>query len=155
NKKYGYYPMVCLIDEMPVYISMRNGDSNASFELKACLERCLALLTKYGITVKCVVSDTAGYVHEMFDMLQEKGIDFNVHIPFNKNFKSMFKAIDKIDNWERIEFETPHNFRICEVSAFDYKMINSPNEYKIVVAREPANKNSGFYSPEERSRLDK
>lgn len=155
SRKYGYYPMVCLIDEMPVYISMRNGDSNASFQLTECLKKCLDLLEKYGIKVKCVVSDTAGYVHEMLDFLQERGIEFNVHIPFNSGFKNMFDIFENLDDWEKIEFESPQSFRICEISEFNYTMIDSPFEYRIVVAREPSRRNTKFYTKEQIARLEK
>lgn len=155
SKKYGYYPMICLIDEMPVFISMRNGDSNASFELKECLQKCLNLLEKYNITVTRVISDSAGYVREMLHMLNKKGIEFEVNMPVSPYFKSMWQQFKEKDSWEKMEFETATKFKICQVAEIDYTMIESPFKYRIIAAREPLRKSSRFYSDEDRTRMEK
>jgi hypothetical protein len=135
-KRYGYYPMVCLIDDMPVYISMRNGDVNAKFQLKECLERCLDLLAANNITISRVIIDNAGYIVEVMKMLTDRGIAFNIHMQYNSYYKRMVKELDKVMNWEKIELETAYFVRDCEVGDFHYTPNESEYAYRIVAARE-------------------
>jgi transposase len=134
-KKYGFYPMICLIDDMPVYISMRNGNINASFQLKECLEQCINALAENNIRVNKVISDSAGYSKAVIDMLYEKGIKFNIHMPMNSFFKTMLRGIDNCDNWEKISLKGPTHIRECEVGEINYTMLGSPNESRIIIAR--------------------
>lgn len=136
KKMHGFYPMICLIDNMPVYISMRNGDSNASFEIKECLEKCLDILAKNKIMVKKVISDTAGYRKSITDMLHERGIKFNIHMPVNHTFKSMFNDIDNCDNWRNIELKTANYVRECEIGEINYQMHDSMNINRLIIVRE-------------------
>jgi hypothetical protein len=156
-QKYGYYPMICLIDEMPVFISMRNGDSNASFELKDCLEKCLNLLAKYNIKVTRVVSDSAGYIREFVDFIHERGMEFEVNMPVNKQYKAMWKQLEDEDitSWDRIEFESATSFKVCEIAEIDYTMHESHFESRVIAMREPLRKSSRFYTDEDRARMEK
>ncbi|MDP1746049.1 MAG: transposase [Bacteroidota bacterium] len=153
GKKYGFYPMICLIDNMPVYISMRNGDSNAEFQIKECLEQCLNLLAENKIRVHNVISDSAGYNKSLIDMLHSRGVKFNIHMPFNTMFKTMLNQIDNCDNWKKVELKTAYNIRECEIGEIKYKMHESQNVNRIIVARIP-NKNTikSFESIEEKER---
>lgn len=135
-KKYGYNPMVCLIDELPVYISMRNGDSNAEFNLRDCLEKCLDLLEENNIKVGRVISDSAGYKKEVVDMLNYRNIKFNINTPVNRNFKAMNKLIKKCQNWKQVQIKTAFNVRDCEIGEVNYTLHNSYYESRLIVLRE-------------------
>ncbi|HKC67628.1 MAG TPA: transposase, partial [Bacteroidia bacterium] len=152
---HGFYPMICLINDLPVYISMRNGDSNAEFELKECLENCLNLLAEEKINVNKVISDSAGYKKDLTDLLHERGSKFYINMPVNISYKAMFKQIDDCDNWKNIELETANYIRECEVGEIRYKMHDSENENRIIIARE-YNKSTKrkLVSKEEKERLD-
>jgi hypothetical protein len=143
--KNGYNPMVCLINNMPVFISMRNGNSNAGFQIAEALEICLNILAENKIRIGKVISDGAGYNRAFIDLLHKRGIKFNIHTPSNSNFKVMFNKIDDCDEWKTVELETGHGFRTCQVADIPYKMTGSENEFRLIVARVPNNNSPNFY----------
>jgi hypothetical protein len=139
NKNYyGYNALVCLINDLPVYINLRNGNTNATFQLKECLEECLNILAKNKIKIGKVISDGAGYNKILMEMLDKRKIKFNIHTHFSHTFKKMINEIENIENWKAIELETGHGFRSCEISEIEYSMFGYGNKtkYRIIVARE-------------------
>lgn len=145
KSKNGYNPMVCLINDMPVFISMRSGNSGASFQITECVQQCIDILAENKIRVGKVISDGAGYNKNLIEMLDARGIKFNIHAPNNANFKGMLRKIDDCNDWKTIEVETGHGFRRCQVSDIPYAMHGSEKEHRLIVARVPNNKSKNFY----------
>jgi hypothetical protein len=137
NNKYGFNPMICLINNMPVYISMRNGDVNSIFQIKECLERCMNILADYNITVGKVISDGAGYTKELVDMLHSKQTPFNIHMHFNTQFKTLFSQINSYTGWRSTTLETANHFIDCEVGEIPYTMHTSVYQSRVILARRP------------------
>lgn len=140
KERNGFHPMICLIDELPVYICMRNGGSNATFYLKESLEQCLDIMSQNKIIIDKVIIDGAGYDRKVTNLLHERGIKFNIHTPFNWTFKTMMRSIDSPENWEKVEVETGHNFRNCEIKEFPYAMTGEQNTFRLIVAKVPTRK---------------
>lgn len=140
QSRYGFNPMICLIDDMPVYISMRNGDVNCVFDVKECLERCITLLGEYNITVGKVISDGASYTTEMIEMLHERKTSFNIHMHFNSYFKRFFRKVDNIEDWKPVTLETVNHRIDCEVGEVFYRMHASKNLNRVILARIPDHK---------------
>ena len=137
--KPGFYPMICLIGELPVFVSMRNGNSAASFRVKECIELCLNLLDEAGIKVSSVRTDGAGYDRRLLGMLTERGTKFVTASPVNYTFKKMFEAFDKID-WKDVTIETANAFNECKIGEIEYKMTFEKKEYRIIALKVPTEK---------------
>ncbi|MES2567601.1 MAG: transposase [Bacteroidota bacterium] len=135
SRRYGFNPMVCVIQKFPVYISMRNGNSSSDFQLKECIENCLDILSKNKIKVGKVIIDGAGYHRATIDFLHQKGIKFIISAPVNKYFKSMLEKVRSNENWKNAIWETGHGYRNCEVSSVLYSMTGLPYDLRIVAAR--------------------
>ena len=119
--KIGFNPMVCLINELPVFISMRDGYANAHFELGACLRNSLQLLSESKIKVGRLISDAAGYNKEAFEYLHSKDIKFLVRFPFQTRVEAFKKAL--VDaQWRKTEIDTANFNWVCEVASIQYKM---------------------------------
>lgn len=156
NVKRGFYPMVCLIGDCPVYISMRGALSSPEFQIKECLEQCLNILAENGIRIGKVVSDAAGYNKALMDMLDERGIKYNIHGRFSTNYKTMIKQIESYDKWDKVELKTINNCIQCEVADIPYLMTGADTPRRLIVARVPTRETRLLLeSPEEKERRER
>lgn len=120
--KIGFNPMVCLIDELPVFISMRDGYANSTFEYNNCLQNSLKLLEESKVKIGRVISDAAGYNKEAFEMLNSKGIKFIVRFPYRSKMETFNSALRNCSNWRKTEITTANFNWVCEVGDVSYKM---------------------------------
>lgn len=72
----GYNPGVAMINKIPVFIEMRNGNTNPRTNLVKNLIRTIEQLQNNGITVDMVRVDSAGYIRELSDYLNSVGIGY-------------------------------------------------------------------------------
>jgi len=142
--KIGFNPMVCFIENLPVYISMRDGYANAHFELKSCLQNCIELLEESNINVGKVISDAAGYKKEVFEYLHSKDIQFLVRFPYQPKMETFNASLHSHKNWEIKEIRTANFSWDCEVASIPYRMYDFPYEatsptWRVVAKRIPLN----------------
>ena len=111
--------MVALIDHMPVNVSLRNGNAGSSFRICEFLKTTLDLLEESKIQIGRVVSDASGYNKKAMDMLDDRGIKFNIRWKFNTtmNFKTV---ITNWEDWRHTEIETANHIWKCEIANFPY-----------------------------------
>lgn len=128
HSKIGFNPMICLINGIIVFVSMRNGDANAKFKLTECLENCLNLMNESKIKIGRVVSDAAGYTKELLEMLNARGIKFNVKFPYSKKMETFKKKLKECRTWRKTEIKTANNVWDCEIADISYKMHDRPEE---------------------------
>lgn len=151
----GFNPMICLIGDLPIFISMRNGDAGARFQIPDCLKNCISLLEESKIKVGRVISDAAGYSKEAFEMLNSKGIKFLVRFPFQVKMETFKKALSKCDDWRKTEIDTANFNWKCEISSIPYKMHDIPAEHhvsptwRVVVIRIPTEETLERIAPDE------
>lgn len=129
--KIGFNPMICLINELPVFISMRDGYASPAFELNRCVETCLNNLEESNIKIGKVISDAAGYNKEMFETLQSRGIKFLVRFPYQSKMETFKSALDSCNNWRETEIRTANFNWICEVGDVPYKMFDHYTENRV------------------------
>jgi hypothetical protein len=120
--KIGFNPMVCLIDELPVFVSMRDGYANSSFEFNSCLQNSLKLLEESKVKIGRLISDAAGYNKDAFEMLNNKGIKFIVRFPYRSKMETFNSALQNCSKWRKVEISTANFNWDCEVGDVPYKM---------------------------------
>lgn len=128
--KIGFSPMVCMIGDLPVYISNRNGDAGSRFQIYECLENCLNILDQEGVRIGRVISDSAGYNKKAIAMMNSRGIKFNMRFPHKNNMESFDKLLTKCNTWKTTEIKTSNLIWDCEIADIDYVM--SKNFYENV-----------------------
>lgn len=133
----GFYPMICLIGELPVFVSMRNGNSIADFRIKECIDECLNLLNEANIKVKIVRSDGAGYRKELLTMIDSRNGHFIVGSPVNKSYKKMFQQLNST-YWKDTTIETANEFKRCQIGEIKYQMVEVEKPFRIIALRIPA-----------------
>lgn len=136
DKRQGFNPMICLIGNLPVFISMRNGNSGADFRQKECVQQCLDLLEEEGIKVKMVRTDGAGYREGYTKMIHDRGVQFLTASPVNAAFKKMFGLFDST-SWRDTTIETANEFKVCQISEIHNSMTNLDEEWRIIALRIP------------------
>lgn len=135
HRKLGFAPMVCLIDNKPVHISLREGNAGASLGLLKDVEICLGLLDENKIKVGRLRSDAAGYNRELLVYLDNRGIKFNVRMPLiGKKIPDMLK---EFNSWKSTVIETTDRIWDCEIASFPYTMINTTMKGRIICLKVP------------------
>lgn len=141
--KIGFNPMICLIGDLPVFISMRSGSAAASFKITECLENSLKLLEESKIKVGRIISDAAGFNKSAMAFIDNKGIKFNMRFKYTKNMKNLNKQLEDCTTWRKTEIETANYFWDCEVADIPYTMSKEYFEtedaktYRVVAIRMP------------------
>ncbi|MCW3083512.1 MAG: transposase, family [Bacteroidetes bacterium] len=115
----GFTPMVCMINQIPVYVSMRSGNANSLFMQLDCLKRCLALLKKHNIKVGRVRIDGAGFTKEILKYLNDNKIKFVVGADWSERTHRMIMTCQNpkkvvlnttIHRWNAMMCSVPFTF---------------------------------------------
>jgi len=144
HSKCGFSPLVCLIGDLPVNISLRSGNASPDFRLKECLEQCIDILEENKIKVGKVVSDGAGYNRSIIEMLDKRGIKFIIRARVSRYFKTMMHQLETYKDWKQTELKTAYHIRPCEIGEIRYRMTDIYGVYRIVAARELIGVNKKF-----------
>lgn len=132
----GFYPMICLIGDLPVFISMRNGNSTADYRIMECVEQCLDLLDEANIKVKLVRTDGAGYRKDLLPMMEKRGVKFLTASPVNAYFKKMLNSFDKAQ-WTDTTIETANSIRECQIGEIEYLMTTVETPFRVIALKVP------------------
>lgn len=133
----GFYPMICLIGNLPVFVEMRNGNSIADFRIKETIESCLDLLDEAGIKVKKVRTDGAGYRKDLIKMLENRNVQFVTGSPVNNSHKAMHKQFEAAE-WKDVIIETANAYKECQMGEIQYTMHDCEFPIRIIALRIPS-----------------
>jgi len=133
KKMTGFFPMVSLIGDYPVYIGMRNGNVSPMAEIKKTVINTLEVVENYlQIPVNKVRMDGGGYNLQAFNYMEEKGIKFYVGGVLRPR---VLEEIENHDLWQPINLETFDCFWNCKAASIPYKLVEGQNEYRLIVLR--------------------
>lgn len=132
----GFYPMICLIGELPVFVEMRNGNSIADFRIAECIEGCLKILESENIKIKKVRTDGAGYRKDLIEMFDVRNVKFISGSPVNKSHKTMHKQFETAE-WKKVVFETANSIKDCQIGEIAYIMHEQETPIRIIALRVP------------------
>lgn len=155
KQNYGHAPLVCLIDNLPVYMSLRSGNASPAFGLQSSLAESIDILEKNNISIGRVRSDAAGQVTEMLEMLHSRGIKFNVRKIFYYKNAQLTNGL-KNSCWSPVKIKTFDTTWNCEITDFPYFMHGSEMPCRIVALRIPDKRTTKLMeTPENNYKLDK
>lgn len=97
NGNTGYAPALGLINNIPLVIENRNGNSNGHFNVTYTIEKTIDLLNSKGIEVGKVRVDAAGFSQHLANMLNKRGINFYIRPRSN----STAIVMHDIFNWKQ------------------------------------------------------
>jgi hypothetical protein len=94
-------PAVASINNIPIWLVNRNGDTSPDVELTRNIAECISILRKKGIRVKYVRIDNAGYSVEFAEYAQKENLKYVTKPIITRTRKeSMY-----VKDWDRINLD--------------------------------------------------
>lgn len=146
---YGFYPTAALIEDLPVYLEMRNGNVAPRMGQKDFAMKCLKQLEDNNVKIGRFRADSGSYDTALMDFLEEENVKFIINTVFGKpktdaktkellppdEQPKFIRAIASCDNYEDKNFKTATTFWDCQIGEVKYTTYNSSNEFRLVIAR--------------------
>lgn len=126
---HGYFPGIASIDNMPVYIENRNGNSNVRYKQNQTLQRAYDLLREFNIKVKRSRMDCGSFSKEIVEIVQANSQYFYIRA---QRCDKLFEQITQITQWTEVEI----GFRKYQVASIQYAPFGQETTYRYVVSRE-------------------
>lgn len=138
KKGFGYAPGVGIIGNHVVYVENRNGNSDAQTLQQETLQRMFDLLVSQDVAVDRFRADGASYQLSTLDVISRNVKKFYVRTRMGEG---LFKAIEKIDNWQQIDgndediYRGDIKFTPFESIAKRNKQTHLLKKYRLVVTK--------------------
>jgi hypothetical protein len=129
HKKRGYQPGVACVDDVPVYVEGRNGNSQAKYKQHETLKRVFSHLGAEGIGVRYSRMDCASYQEDVIDLLEQHTRYFYVRA---MNCNTLREQIKEIDSWQKVRI----NGIEYEIASIEYKPFGGQKSYRLVLSRQ-------------------
>ena len=97
KKTEGYYPVVCSISKMPVYMQNRNGNTPESYNQKAIIEAAINNCNEKDISVNAFRADACCYEKSTIEYLESENITYYIRA---ENCRSLMDALNDEPEWE-------------------------------------------------------
>jgi len=128
----GYQPGVASINQIPIYIEGRNGNSNAKYKITETLSEVFESAEKYNIQIKKFRSDSAAYQKETIELMRDRNVTFYIRNVASADLKMHIK---KITQWKQIEY----NYQSIELAEMWYAPFGDEKKYRIIIQRKKNN----------------
>ena len=125
----GYFPGIATINNMPVYIENRNGNSNVKYKQDQTLKRAYDLLGEFGIKVKRSRMDCGSFSKEIVKVVESNSKYFYIRA---QRCDDLFGKINQVENWTEVEI----GFKKYQVASIQYTPFGEDKAYRYVVSRE-------------------
>lgn len=125
----GYFPGVASINNMPVYIENRNGNSNVKYRQGQTLQRAYDLLGEFNIKIKRSRMDCGSFSKDIVKVVEANSQYFYIRA---QRCDDLFEKICQINEWKAVEI----GFKQYEVASIQYTPFGGDKAYRYVVSRE-------------------
>ena len=131
KKTYGYQPGIASIDNMPVYLEGRNGNSPAKYLQAETLERAFASLAGNRISIGRFRADSASYQKEVVDMVEQNCRSFYIRANRCAKMDGMIGSVPEGD-WEKTRLGI-QEMEVADIPG--YRPFGGDNPYRLVISR--------------------
>src|SRR5699024_6468799 len=104
KKCYGYQPGIASINNMPVYIEGRNGNSPAKYAQQATLQRAFGHLSDHQITIGRFRADSASYQQAVIPVVEANADQFYIRAKASAGMDQQIAGLP-VENWTPITLE--------------------------------------------------
>lgn len=125
----GYFPGIASINNLPVYIENRNGNSNVKYKQDQTLQRAYNLLGEFNIKIKRSRMDCGSFSKEIVNVVEAHSQYFYIRA---QRCDDLFEKINQIKEWTVVEI----GFKQYEVASIQYTPFGKDTAYRYVVSRE-------------------
>lgn len=127
----GYYPVICSINKMPVYMQNRNGNTPESYGQGSIIRKALENCRSHGIHITKFRADACCYEQATIQYLESEGITYYIRAERSQMLMDAFR--DETD-WEEIIIGDKR--RKIEITSVEEKVFSQDKYRRIVVYRE-------------------
>jgi hypothetical protein len=119
KKSQGYYPVVCSINKLPVYMQNRNGNTPENYDQQAVIKAALLQCTHHQITVSWFRADASCYQKNLVTYLEKERINYCIRAEMNASLQI---ALQDETDW------TPAmiNYQKVEVCSIEHRVFGQP-----------------------------
>lgn len=136
KKENGYFPGIASIDNHPVYVEGRNGNSNVKFGQAETLERTYALLREHGIRVAHSRMDCGSFTEEVVGTVEANSDHFYIRA---QRCAALYEAVRGITDWGEAEI----GGKSYGVASIRHAPFGGEREYRYVISRETRDDRQG------------
>lgn len=131
KKTYGYQSGIASIDNMPVYIEGRNGNSQAKYLQADTLSRAFSNLTDNNIRIARFRADSASYQRDVIEVVERNSNSFYIRAKRCAKMDDMIESMPK-EKWEKIRLGI-QEMEVADISG--YKPFGGDKPYRLVISR--------------------
>ncbi len=108
----GYYPVVCSINKLPVYMQNRNGNTPESYDQKNIIQTAINNCSKEGISVKAFRADACCYEQDTIEYLEAQHITYYIRA---ENCLRLIDALADEMDWQTVMMAN-RKVDVCSIS---------------------------------------
>lgn len=131
KQTYGYQPGIATIENMPVYIEGRNGNSQAKYLQSETLSRAFSILTDNKVRIGRFRADSASYQKDVIQVVESNSKSFYIRAKRCANMDDMIGSVPK-EKWEKIRLGI-QEMEVADIP--DYRPFGSDKSYRLVISR--------------------
>ena len=134
----GYQPGIASIDNMPVYIEGRNGNSQATFEQGATLRRMFARLESNDVNIATFRADSASYQKDAIEVVEANADRFYIRA---RRSAAMDQKIGQVpdEQWTSVRL----GWQKMDVTEIIWTPFGGTTSYRLIVSRIKRGDNQG------------
>lgn len=134
----GYQPGIASIDNMPVYIEGRNGNSQATFEQGATLRRMFARLESNDVNIATFRADSASYQKDTIEVVEANADRFYIRA---RRSAAMDQKIGQVpdEQWTSVRL----GWQKMDVTEISWTPFGGATSYRLIVSRIKRGDNQG------------
>lgn len=83
KKSEGYYPVICSINKLPVYMQNRNGNTPESYRQTSVIQAAVEQCSKHNLTINRFRADASCYEKKLVDYLEQQSIIYYIRAEMN------------------------------------------------------------------------
>src|ERR1700689_1140408 len=124
----GYQPGVGSINNIPIFVEGRNGNSPAKYLMADTINQLFDLTNKNDIEIAKFRSDSAAYQQDVIELMEDRHITFYIRAI---NCEELRMQIKEITEWKAIQY----NFNQIEIAEMWYSPFGGEKKYRVIVQR--------------------
>lgn len=129
KKEDGYFPGIASIDNLPVYIEGRNGNSNVKYKQEDTLQNTFDILEEANIKITHGRMDCGSFTQKVISTLESNTEYFYVRAQRSAN---LHEVVSEIEHWQTQEI----GHKQYQLASIEYAPFGQETKYRYVVSRE-------------------
>ena len=130
KKAKGYFPGIASINNHPVYVENRNGNSQVKYKQEETLSRAYSILSKAGITITHSRMDCGSFDKEVVPIVEANSKYFYIRA---QRCASLLNKVNAIKEWQDVEI----GYKKYQIASIEHAPFGEDKTYRYVISREP------------------